>query len=308
MSRPKIAVLSMDIEDWYHTEYLKGSDCDRSYTMLDGVNNFAEICGNERVAASFFVLGELVRPLGSQLRMLAGLGHDIASHGWCHQRPLTMLPTSFGEELRRCRDEMRDVLGKHIAGFRASCFSLDSERLDIVKEAGFLYDSSRVQVRHHPLYGTLDMDGFESLSPHVFRKGDFFEFEISTLPLGRRNFPVAGGAYLRVFPWPMMKRLIRRYLQRNELYVLYIHPFEVSRRSNPVYPEGTRILQKARFEIGRASVEDKLRRLIFLLKQQGFEFATFANLRERLLIGDVTTSGGTRAAVAGDSCGYHSIN
>ena len=37
----KYAVLTMDVEDWYHTGYLKPDHCDRSFSILNVVERFA---------------------------------------------------------------------------------------------------------------------------------------------------------------------------------------------------------------------------------------------------------------------------
>ena len=279
----KYAVLTMDVEDWYHTEYLKREGRNDDYTMLDGVDRFAALLADEGVPASFFVLGELLKPLRNRLRELADAGHEIGSHGFGHRRPLTVEPGVFAAEVADCRKALEDHLGAGVRGFRAPCFSLDRERLSAVIDAGFEYDSSRVQFKDHPLYGTLDVSDFEPVSPGIFRKQDFLEFEVSTLPLAGKNVPVAGGGYLRMFPWMFMQTLIRRYLRRDDLYVMYIHPSEISAQANPPYPAGVGRLQKLRFETGRASVERKIRRLIALLRREGFTFTTFADLREEIL-------------------------
>ena len=236
--------------------------------------------------------GELVAGLKSELRELSAAGHEIGSHGQSHRRPLTVSPQEFGEEIRRCRLELEDTLGRQGFGFRAPCFSLDRERLQQVIDQGFAYDSSRIQFSDHPLYGTLNLDGFAPVSPwiHRLRGSDFFEFEMSTLAFGGKQLPVSGGGYLRIFPWLLMKRMIGRYLNGSEFYILYIHTSELSEQNNPPYPEDVRFLQKRRFETGRGTVARKIRRLIELLKHEQFEFNSFENLRARLLTGDVSVS------------------
>ena len=45
----KYAVLSMDIEDWYHLDYIKETTkSDRQYSMLDGFDNFQNILMNQK--------------------------------------------------------------------------------------------------------------------------------------------------------------------------------------------------------------------------------------------------------------------
>lgn len=277
------AVLSMDIEDWYHLAYFEGMECRRDLSLLDGVDVYRDLLERHSVPSSFFVLGELADGQRRLLAELAAAGHEIAVHGWDHTRPLTMTPEAFGEALARSKSTLEDLLGGAVQGYRAPCFSLDRERLDVVRAAGFAYDSSAMPFTDHPLYGSLDLAGFDAVSPRVFRDREFFEFELSTLPLLGRQIPVSGGAYLRIFPWAVTGRLIRSYLAAGELYSLYIHPFELSARPTPPLPPGLSTSRRLRFGLGRGSVAAKISKLITLLQQSGYEFTTFSALRRHLL-------------------------
>lgn len=281
----KYAVLSMDIEDWYHVDYLSGKACDRTYSMLDGLEAYQQLIESHRICSSYFVLGEVVQSLKKTLRQMSDRGYDIGTHGWGHVRPLTMDLRAFASEVQFCKHELEDVLGKPVLGYRAPCFSLDRERLDVLERIGFKYDSSRILFGEHPLYGELDVVGFQERLPGIYCHGDFFEFEISTLPFAGRQIPVSGGGYLRIFPWAIMKRLLNRYCEKQHLYVLYIHPFETSSQPNPVLPQGVSRASQVRFSLGRPSVLRKLEALITMLKVHGFEFTTFSALREKMLLG-----------------------
>lgn len=278
----KYAVLSMDIEDWYHVDYFAGKACDRTYSMLDGLDAYRQLIESHRICSSYFVLGEVVQPLKRTLRQISERGHDIGTHGWGHVRPLTVEPAAFESEVRSCKRELEDVLGKPVLGYRAPCFSLDRERLDLLQKVGFKYDSSRILFGDHPLYGELDVAGFQEPLPGIYCRDDFFEFEISTLPLAGKQIPVSGGGYLRIFPWTVMKRLLKRYLEKQYLYVLYIHPFETSSKPDPIMPRGISQASRVRFSLGRPSVLRKLEALITMLKVHGFEFTTFSALREKM--------------------------
>jgi len=279
----KYAVFSLDIEDWYHLDYFRDKDCNKSYSFLDGINRFQETIEFHCIPASFFVVGELINVLTETLRNLDMKGHDIAVHGWNHARPITMDPQSFRMDVDRSKKELEDVLGKKVIGYRAPCFSLDRERLNILQEAGFKYDSSRILFGEHPLYKEINLDGFEEMSSNIFRLDDFIEFQVSTLKLGQKHIPVSGGGYLRIFPWVVMKRLLKHYIASYDFYVLYIHPFELSLGQNPPFPSGVTRRNKLRFALGRASVINKLNSLIKLLKGNGFKFTTFSLLRKEIL-------------------------
>lgn len=279
----KVAVLSMDIEDWYHLEYFNHTACDHSQSLLDGIDVYRDFLARYGIHSSFFVLGELIDPLQNLLCELVMDGHELGVHGWEHTLPMKMTLDEFSGSLRRAKKTLENIIGMPVQGYRAPCFNLNRERLDQVRAAGFEYDSSRILFSEHPLYGALDMDGFLELSPNIYRNNTFFEFQVSSYPFAGRNFPVSGGGYIRIFPWFIMRWLIKSYLQQNELYVLYVHPFELSLKPSPILPTGTRWHTQIRFKLGRSSVMGKLSALIDLLMADGFRFMTFSTLRQELL-------------------------
>lgn len=279
----KYAILSMDIENWYHLDYFKDKECDQSYSMLDGLDTYLDIIDSHNIPSSFFVLGELALSLKSRLREISDHMHDLGSHGWAHKRPINMDVDSFNQEVLKCKSELEQMLGKSITGYRAPCFSLDRERLNILKNVGYKYDSSRIEFGDHPLYSEIDMSGFKEESPGIYRMDDFYEFQISTLAYGRKQIPVSGGGYLRIFPWFLMNILLKKYLTTDSLYVLYIHPFEFSSKNNPIFPSNLSLANKFRFSLGRRTVTKKFERVIQLLKEKGFHFTTFEILRGDLM-------------------------
>lgn len=276
----KKAVLSMDIEDWYHLDYFDKAECEYNAknSMLDGIGVFSKILEKYGIRATFFVVGELAEILKPVLRSLEQAGHEIASHTYSHRRPLTISSDDFEKELVQSKMVLESVIDGKVSGFRAPCFSMDRDCLEKVRAAGYNYDSSRIDFSQHPLYGSLDMDGFKADLKGHYYKDNFHEFEVSSLKIWNRSIPVSGGGYLRIFPWIMMKHLLKRYLKDNDFYVLYIHPFELSERECPQLPSSTSASTRQRFNYSRASVPKKLAKLINLLESNGFEFSTFRDL------------------------------
>jgi hypothetical protein len=177
---------------------------------------------------------------------------------------------------------MKEINGEREFGYRAPCFSLDRERLDIVRRAGFAYDSSRIDFGNHPLYGTIDMSGYQNISGSVYKQDTFIEFETTTLPVLGKNIPISGGGYLRLFPWAVMKNLIAQHLKKNDIYVFYIHPFELSQLPIPDIPKSTSSLTKFRFKHGRTKVVERIKMLADLLQSNDYEFSTFSAVQQEL--------------------------
>ena len=66
---PKLALLSMDVEDWYHLEYFQRQR-QTEPSMLDGVERFADVLAAGRVPATFFVVGDVARQNPAAIRSL----------------------------------------------------------------------------------------------------------------------------------------------------------------------------------------------------------------------------------------------
>ena len=280
----RYAVLSMDVEDWYHLDYFAGLAPERSSSLLDGLDVYLSLLERHAIRTTFFVLSELAERLGGTLRAMAAAGHEIASHGVAHKRPLKMTIDEFADDLRQSKTTLENVVQQSVEGFRAPCFSMDRLRLEEVRNAGYTYDSSRIDFTGHPLYGSLDVADFDAVSPgHSIQQG-FHEFEVSTLPVLGKRLPVSGGGYLRIAPWAIMRPLIQSYVNRQPIYVLYIHPFELSPQPLPAAAAKLSYPQRLRFGLGRAGVEQKLEKLVRLLKSDGFSFVTFRDLCQQAVV------------------------
>ena len=278
----KKAVLTLDVEDWFHLDYFNRLECDTSNSLLDGLDVYIELLESFSLPSSFFVLGEIAEKKIELFKSLIKAGHDVGSHGWNHIRPMTFSPDEFREDLNRCIDVMKEINGEKGFGYRAPCFSLDEERLDIVEASGFSFDSSRIEFGNHPLYGSINMSNYENLSKNIYKRGGFMEFEVTTLPIFSRNIPISGGGYIRLLPWFIMKMLITQYLKSNDLYIFYIHPFELSKLEVPPMPTSTSILTKYRYAHGRYSVADKIKKLVELLQSKGYTFSTFSKIQDEI--------------------------
>jgi len=273
----KYAVISLDVEDWYHLDYLSITEKERSYSMLDGLNNFLNIVDENNIKSTLFALSGMIPMVQNDLLTAIKSGHEVASHGVSHKRPLVISKEQFIEEANKSKGIGEDLLSTEIYGYRAPCFSINNELVEELKSAGYQYDSSKIEFSSHPLYGQLNMEKYQTVMDNVFQLSGFTEFELPTYKVLGRPIPVSGGGYLRIFPWLLMKNLISNYLQQHSTYFLYIHPFELSDIS-PTNVSSASLLNNFRFRYGQQTTANKLKKLIKLLKQKGYQFTTFHQL------------------------------
>jgi peptidoglycan/xylan/chitin deacetylase (PgdA/CDA1 family) len=271
-----VALLSMDIEDWYHTTYLVGASRGDGQSMLDGVRRFAALLEEQDVTGTFFVLSDLADELAPVLRSLSDAGHEIACHGDDHSLPNRQTDQLFRQRLYKARLKLEDVVGVPVVGYRAPCFALDDSKLESLADMGFLYDASWINFRGHPLYGQMRLDGWAEVSPGIRQAPDgrLIEMEVSTYGWRGQRLPIAGGGAFRMVPWQITRHWLRSYLRSRHLYSFYIHPFECSGLPQRHLTIRAGYLARARFGIGRKQVPQRVRKLIWMLKNSGYGFST----------------------------------
>ena len=49
----KKAVLTLDVEDWYHLDYFDRTKCNVNYSLLDGLDVYVEILNSLSLPSSF---------------------------------------------------------------------------------------------------------------------------------------------------------------------------------------------------------------------------------------------------------------
>jgi polysaccharide deacetylase family protein (PEP-CTERM system associated) len=209
---------------------------------------------------TFFVLGWLAEREPGMVREIAERGHEIASHGWGHQKVTELTEEAFREDVRRARTLLRELTGQPVLGYRAPSFSIVPGvewAMDVLLEEGYRYDSSTFPVRIHPGYGYPDADP----NPHRIQRpsGELFEFPPTTLALGGLRLPAAGGAYLRFFPLGLIRAGLRSAERSSQPGTFYVHPWEWDTAPPKVQAPA---LTRLRMTGGVGRVRRKLERLL----------------------------------------------
>ena len=280
----KYAVITMDVEDWYQCDYfLDSSKMDEQYHMLDGLDVLADILRKNQVKGTFFLVDDLLEHVKDTLVALDREGCEIGCHGYKHVRPIKLEKEEFRAQITKAKSDIERLLGHEILGYRAPTFGIDDERLQVIRDLGFKYDSSKNGFAQNPRYGHLDISGFQPAADNIYTDSDFCEFEVSTQEFLGYKLPLGGG-YLRMLPWVFNKHQLRKYADSGKFYVLYIHPFELSKKKVPFVPD-CGFLNRIRSTLGRRSVAERVDKVIKYMKSRGYEFVTFRQLRQIVLEG-----------------------
>ena len=236
--------LSVDLEDWYHGDLLRGlvPPDERVPQVREAVRPILDLFQRANVRATFFTVGEVARDHPDLVRELVDAGHEIACHTMTHPNLWRLSEDDLRSELEQFRGAVeRAVPGIDVLGFRAPMFSIDrrtSWALGVLRDAGFRYDSSVVPA-WTPSYGVRNapLDVYHASLQHPGRvdaEHGLLEFPLTACSFGPLRVPAAGGVYLRLYPFPLFRALLRR-AARNRPIVLYVHPWETY-AATPRYP------------------------------------------------------------------------
>lgn len=257
--------LSVDVEDWFQVgafekviekEHWPGLES-RVARNTDAV---LDLFGRAGVKATFFTLGWVAERAPEQMRRIVAEGHEIASHGWDHDRVFTLSPEQFRADLRRARAAIEDVSGMPIIGYRAPSFSIDARTPwahPILAEEGYAYSSSVAPVAHDH-YGWPDSPRFAwrpvSSSPLI-------ELPVTTAKFGERTLAAGGGGFFRLLPYRFSRWAIRQVNDNvGRPAVFYFHPWEI----DPGQPRvaNAPLKSKLRHYSRLSAMEGKLERLL----------------------------------------------
>ncbi len=276
------AFLTVDLEEWYHLDYLKGYPCRESgVRVVPRLFDFLDMLDDEGVKVTFFCVAEIARENAGLLREILRRGHAIGCHGLDHELLTQKSVEQFVEETRRAREIIEEAAGREVFGYRASCFTMERDKLEALRQLGFTYDSSKIRFAQHPLYRNLDLSGFRRDGDLVYVQDDFSEYEIPTLDVMGYSIPISGGGYMRLFPFWLLRVLLSMYARRHDNFTIYVHPFELTALPLPL-PEGLSRATRFRCLVGRRHNLRKLQNVIRWLKKRGARFITLEeDRRER---------------------------
>ena len=228
--------LSVDVEDWFQVgafeKVIDKADWPRLQSRVArNTDAVLDLFDRAKVKATFFTLGWVAERAPEQMRRIVAEGHEIASHGWDHDRVFTLTPDQFRADLRRAKVAIEDAAGQAVTGYRAPSFSIDTRTPwahPILAEEGYAYSSSVAPVKH-------DHYGWPESPRFVWRPVEgsaMLELPVTTAKLGARTLAAGGGGFFRLLPYRFSRWAIRQVNaghdgEAERPAVFYFHPWEI---------------------------------------------------------------------------------
>ncbi|MCJ2187295.1 XrtA system polysaccharide deacetylase [Novosphingobium beihaiensis] len=257
--------LSVDVEDWFQVGAFETVIDRESWSTLAcrverNCDEILRLFSETGVKGTFFTLGWIAQRHPAMMRRIAAEGHEIASHGWDHERVFRLGAGGFAQDIARARKAIEDASGTAVTGYRAPSFSIDARTpwaFEVLAEQGYAYSSSVAPIVHDH-YGWREAPRFAF---HPLAGHDFVEIPVTTAQFAGRRLAAGGGGFFRVLPYGFSRWAIRQVNgQERRPAVFYFHPWEI----DPGQPrvEGAPLRSRVRHYTNLGVMERKLRQLL----------------------------------------------
>ena len=249
-----VVLLSFDVEEFdlprEHGEDISVTEGVK--VSKNGLQKILRILKRQKVLATFFCTANFVEAEPELIKRIARDGHEIAGHGVDHFRPQK-------NDIAVAKKKIEKVLGKKIVGYRQP--RMQPINYTKMKKLGYLYDSSVNPAFIPGRYNHLD------IPRKAFKKEGLIEIPTSVATIFR--VPLFWLA-LHLFPEWLYYLLVKMSLKKTEYFATYFHPWEFGRLSEYI------CVPKYIQHNSGCKLERRLENLIIKLKQDNFEFQTYA--------------------------------
>ena len=230
MNMKSANILSIDVEEWRHANYLS-TEILKTTSFESRLRANMEVLlktlADHQARATFFFLGMVAEQYPDLVMETRRMGHEIASHGYGHQRVDQLSRDEFTQDVRKSLDILQDISGEQIKGYRAPVWSITKATpwaYEVLAGLGLVYDSSLFPFTTY-MYG----DSQAPVAPFVqdINGQKFYEIPATVLQWGQLRVPFGGGFYFRAMP--LWATRLAAYItnRQGRVVVFYLHPREI---------------------------------------------------------------------------------
>lgn len=127
------------------------------YGATVAVPRFLKLLDKYEIKGTFFIPGATVEKYPDMVREIVRKGHEIGNHGYTHICPsLFKSKEQEIDEYMRTSEAIKKLTGNKPKGFRAPSWEFSLHTLNILKDMGFVYDSTMMgsdKIEHLEVFG-----------------------------------------------------------------------------------------------------------------------------------------------------------
>ena len=259
-----VNAMSVDIEEYFQVgafeRTISRGDWDAiASRVVSNTSRVIDLYAESGTKATFFILGWVAERHPDLIRRIVDGGHEVASHGYGHDRVTTFTPEQFKSDLQHTKALLEAASGVAVRGYRAPSFSICKDNawaLQVLADEGYAYSSSVAP------FGTdhYGWPGFPRFAHRPVAGSDMIEVPVTTARIAGRLIAAGGGGFFRLLPYGIAQWAIRQVNADQQPAVFYFHPWEV----DPDQPRvvGAPLKSKVRHYTNLHIMQDKLRRVL----------------------------------------------
>ena len=259
-----VNAMSVDIEEYFQVgafeRTISRGDWDAiASRVVSNTSRVIDLYAESGTKATFFILGWVAERHPDLIRRIVDGGHEVASHGYGHDRVTTLTPEQFKSDLQHTKALLEAASGVAVRGYRAPSFSICKDNawaLQVLADEGYAYSSSVAP------FGTdhYGWPGFPRFAHRPVAGSDMIEVPVTTARIAGRLIAAGGGGFFRLLPYGIAQWAIRQVNADQQPAVFYFHPWEV----DPDQPRvvGAPLKSKVRHYTNLDIMQDKLRRVL----------------------------------------------
>ncbi len=254
-----VNAMSVDVEEYFQVGAFEDSIKRSNWSQLESrvaynTGLVLDLFAQKGVKSTFFTLGWVAERQPALIRRIVEEGHELASHGYEHDRVHTLTPTQFASDLIKTKKILEDIGGAEVVGYRAPSFSIGERNLwalETLAAQGYRYSSSVYPIAH-------DHYGWPSAPRRAFLPvagSPMIEIPVTTVRALGKVWPCGGGGFFRLLPYSLSRWTIAQVnADEKQSAIFYFHPWEVD-ADQPMQPQ--------------ASLKSRMRHYVNLTKMLG---------------------------------------
>ena len=111
---PIVNAFSVDVEDYFQVAAFdsvisRESWGNRELRVEDNVNRLLQLFDAHKTKATFFTLGWIAERLPAMVKLITREGHELANHGYLHDRVTSLNQSEFREDVIRAKGILEDL-------------------------------------------------------------------------------------------------------------------------------------------------------------------------------------------------------
>src|SRR6201984_2235739 len=104
------------------------------------------------IKTTWFIPGHSIETFPTEMKAVAGAGHEIGIHGYAHENPIAMTREQEMAVLDKCIELVTQLSGRRPTGYVAPWWEFSTVTNELLLERGIKYDHSLMHHDHQPYY------------------------------------------------------------------------------------------------------------------------------------------------------------